>query len=133
MQWPIQIWNDVNGMGGQDIHSTYEDGVSTFYETCPPNPGVIEDYELMQFTGLLDKNGKEIYCGDIVSWSDGDYKSVSNPRIAEVRLYPSLHFFAFNVGGGHAFHYGNFIYRDTENYLEVIGNKFQTPELLQQT
>lgn len=88
----------------------------------------LQDRHAAQYCGLDDEMGEDY--SDIVSWSDGDYKSMSNPRIAEVRLYPSLHFFAVNVGSGHAFYYGNFIYADTENHLEVIGNIYKNPELL---
>jgi uncharacterized phage protein (TIGR01671 family) len=87
--------------------------------------------EIMQFTGLKDMKGAEIYEGDIVKWSDGDYKHPSNPRIAEVRFDPELSFFAFNVDrGGHKFGFSNFIYTDTERHLEIIGNIYENPELL---
>jgi len=90
----------------------------------------IEGTPLMQYTGLKDKNGKEIYEGDLVKWSDGEYKHPSNPRIAEVRFDPELSFFAFNVDSGHKFGYSNFMYSDTEKHLEIIGNIYENPELL---
>jgi len=84
-----------------------------------------ENWKVMQYTGLTDKNGKEIYEGDIVKWSDGDYKDPSNPRIGEVRFDPELCFFGFNVNGGYRFGLSNFIYKDTEKYIEVIGNIYE--------
>lgn len=97
----------------------------------------------MQYTGLKDIHGKEIYEGDIVTWSDGEYKHYSNPRIAVVEFNPELSFYAVNVrdyaglckytdrlNHGHKFGYSNFAYANTENYLEVAGNIYQNRNLL---
>ena len=70
-----------------------------------------EDFLLMQYTGLLDKNGKEIYEGDILEFYDGDRKD-------EV-----------------VFEQGFFRYKDDctpifQVECEVIGNIYENPELL---
>lgn len=89
---------------------------------------------LIQFTGLLDKNGKEIYEGDIVVWHDNSEnidKGWSGTAI--VRINPDLYFECFKVGEKQHnidFHYDNFIWKETEKYFEVIGNIYSNPELL---
>lgn len=92
--------------------------------------------KLMQFTGLLDKNGKEIYEGDIVKWDDESYGKYW--RVAIVSLDPALQFECFDcpaidntTAHGHVFKFGSFIYTDTQEFLTVIGNIHENKELLE--
>lgn len=86
--------------------------------------------ELMQFTGLLDKNGKEIYEGDIfgVYSLTGDYKNEYQPW---GNVYFDKDLFAFCVevpnGGWEYLHE----YMDRNKNAEVIGNIYENQELLE--
>lgn len=81
-------------------------------------PGIhISDPVLMQFTGLQDAKGNEIYEGDIV-------------RIGS--FVPQVWQVGFNRGGFCFFNEGDVFYNDIK-YCEdgeVIGNIYENPELL---
>ena len=85
-----------------------------------------------QYTGLKDKNGKEIYEGDIVSFedSDGGYEYqdvVINTGIVE---YGELRFYFTNRV---AVEMDDFYIKDGRcDGIEVIGNIHENPELLEE-
>ena len=75
-----------------------------------------EDLIVMQYTGLKDKNGKEIYEGDIlryaengeIAWDNQGYFGVTN----------------FGIGNCHPLHL------TSQEDREIIGNIYDNPELL---
>lgn len=104
-----------------------------------------EEPVYMQFTGLYDKNGTPIYEGDIVSgesfetsmlkhWKSGmlkhlDYEVEYVPEIYVVR-YHEASFKTFNLKGRWVAVLNHHVSSEVE-YLQVIGNIFENPELLE--
>jgi len=77
------------------------------------NPYFQQQIKLMQYTGLKDKNGKEIYEGDVVRWSGKVYLIEWHDKVAGFVMQ------------------NNGIERpDVEFESEVIGNIYENPELL---
>lgn len=101
-----------------------------------------DDFEIMQYTGLKDKNGVEIFEGDVVRILYTDWPSNTDPNVElEDYLISISHvgeviyqapefgilFFKENRYGERqlgSFNYG------AHGRIEVIGNVYQNPELL---
>ncbi len=92
--------------GGKDVKGTHPD----------------DNYflKVMQFTGLHDKNGKEIYEGDIVEYS-------LTHELTERLFISEVEFFRF------AWRLKRLWLFTEVNKCTVIGNIYQNPELLNQT
>lgn len=90
-----------------------------------------EDVIIMQSTGLRDKNGKEIFEGDIVT--DGEFARI-------VQYHQTLGFYMFDEEGNERFFSDSATLEDFEEdakivseILEIIGNVYENPELLEVT
>lgn len=111
----------VVGMGG-DLTMNKNGGMR--HESVFP-----KRFELMQYTGLLDKQGKEIYEGDIVKtfyeeiavvmYADGGFKLFTNATD-----YKSV---GTVIGQDVEENYLGYFFKDN---LEIIGNIYENPELL---
>ena len=89
----------------------------------------IEDVTLMQYTGLNDKNGREIFEGDIVRWKD--LESFDDFKIDEVlKVEYSNEFLKWVAIDKNGLQDDLYDFSDNRE-LEVIGNIYENPELLE--
>jgi uncharacterized phage protein (TIGR01671 family) len=92
--------------------------------------GLIDDdkkhYDLMQFTGLKDRNGIEIYEGDILSFEDDPAGVVKwNSDFSCWTYWESEHI----NNQEEVFDWSQLLKRDCEHYV-VRGNIYENPDLL---
>jgi len=98
--------------------------------TGDPNAYLNTPGILMQYTGLKDKNGKEIYEGDVLSYF-GDVCKNGEPKLGELEFrineYEVGWVCTFPLGEGAGWTPN--LYREQEQ-IEVIGNIYENPQLL---
>lgn len=119
-------------------HDNSFGGLADFFIELSHDP---KNYILQQFTGLYNKDGKEIYEGDIVEWDGYNYEETPpevrfNGKVVfvtdEQALYPETDNF---VNGWYiVFNKEESGYRNLNQAIKyangkVIGNIYQNPEL----
>jgi len=99
------------------VDNPYPDGRSKYHIS-------LDDLILMQYTGLKDKNGNEIYENDICRFITWENKY-------EIEI-PTIDIIEFKNGSFTFEDIALYEWMDEDNRikLEVIGNKLENPELL---
>ena len=78
-----------------------------------------KEFDLMQYTGLKDMKGKEIYEGDIIKFLNGIFEVIWCNEKA-----------SFMLKNKEYKEFLNFIY-ENNNGMEIVGNIYENPELME--
>lgn len=95
-----------------------------------PIPVEKSELILMQSTGLKDKNGKEIFEGDIIAIEVDDTETPINARVSQNSKIGVLMFHVFEDNEDVPMVE---LLEDNSVVFEIIGNVYENPELLEVT
>ena len=128
MKPKFRAWTEEGKVMYYDVYPFKDDTLLLSYDEIAFDEVPASDFILMQSTGLLDKNGNEIFEGDIVKYEAG-----CNTVTEEV-VYDK-NFAGFGVKDADAviiFTFGELAEDIDLHSLEVIGSIYENPELLEE-
>lgn len=126
MKPKFRAWTEEGKVMYYDVYPFKDDTLLLSYDEIAFDEVPASDFILMQSTGLLDKNGNEIFVGDIVKYEAG-----CNTVTEEVAY--DKNFAGFGVRDADTDIIFTFLQlADVVDLisLEVIGNIYENPELL---
>lgn len=120
----FRAWNKKQGRWEKELCLYLDDSEIGDVSECFHNQENKDDYIIEQWTGLKDKNGQDIYEGDLVNfeWFSGPSSDPFREKELNKEVYFEDAMFLFGRGIMFAINDSNFI----EESLEVVGNIHET-------
>ena len=122
----FSAWEEEGKVMYYDVYPFKDDTLFLSYDEIAFDEVPASDFTLMQSTGIKDKNGKEIFEGDIVKFSDCD-----DVYVTPVVWDKNYACFGLSFSGKYptSFDYLEEFYTELKD-IEVVGNIYENPELL---
>ena len=123
----FRAWTEEGEVMYYDVYPFKDDTLLLSYDEIAFDEVPASDFILMQSTGIKDKNGKEIFEGDVVKYEVGRY------TYTEEVAYDK-NFAGFGVKDADAniiFTVGELAEDIDLSSLEVVGNIYNNPRLLE--
>ena len=128
MKPKFRAWTEEGKVMYYDVYPFKDDTLLLSYDEIAFDEVPASDFVLMQSTGIKDKNGKQIFEGDVVKYEVG-----RNTYTEEVAY--DKNFAGFGVKDAKAnvvFTFGELTEDIGIISLEVIGSIYENPELLEE-
>ena len=128
MKPKFRAWTEEGKVMYYDVYPFKDDTLLLSYDEIAFDEVPASDFILMQSTGLKDKNGKEIFEGDVVRYE------VGQDTYTEEVAYDK-NFAGFGVKDAKAnvvFTFGELAEDIGIISLEVVGSIYENPELLEE-